>query len=102
MKKTIDKINYRIIYEGEPKELKSILECLVENFGNAFVGYIKKFSYDKKAISNSRERVYYNDKEIIYVPNVSHKKLIFPFMINESKEADKNFLEKNPSCRIET
>ncbi|MBS3085035.1 hypothetical protein J4411_03955 [Candidatus Pacearchaeota archaeon] len=100
MKKTIDKKAFQIIYTEKICELKSILECLVENFGKEFLYDIEEPSNEKKAISNSRERIYYDNKEVIYIPNIHNKKFFFPYIIKKSEEADLKFLDKNFGHKI--
>ncbi|MBU2612495.1 MAG: hypothetical protein KKB62_02120 [Nanoarchaeota archaeon] len=113
MKKLIDKKAFQIIYRGKAEELKSQLENLVslwnKNLRNAIAQDLDDFgkinSIQNKEVSDMYRRIYYSRERLIYRVNSSNQftqNIVFPFIINESKEADKNFLEKNPSCRIET
>jgi len=101
MKKFIDKKSYQIVYEGSHKELESILRCLVEKVQKKLISEFTSLSKETKQISlYPSQRINYNLEKIVYLPNTSNKKFIFPILIKNSETADVKFLEKNPLYKI--
>lgn len=106
MLKEIDDKNKRITYEGDLEELKLQLSFLFDELIPHWkisglekdVKNFEKISEDCNNYSDMYERIYYNNKRIIYMINSSNnfqKNVIFPVIKERCKKADKNFLAMN-------
>ncbi|HIH52033.1 MAG TPA: hypothetical protein HA284_00665 [Nanoarchaeota archaeon] len=103
MKKNINEKIYHIEYLGGLQELEHCLESLLNQWERGFSSEISEFTEFDKIISNSNERIYYNKRRILYLPNSYEglKKVIFDGMKKKSELADENFLKKNLQHKIE-
>lgn len=112
MKKTIDEKFCSVIYTGKIEELKSQLTYLVHEWGKEWVldmseeiKNLEKINGNNfNNISTMQERIYYGSLKIDYRVNSSNKetqKMIFPSIKKKCENADKSFLEKNPSYSLE-
>lgn len=89
-----------IKYAGEVDELKEILKQIVKiQFGEMdykmIEDEINKLEYitnPNKEFSSPRERVYYNNKRVIYRPNGSSKSIFEETIKPNSEKADRIFL----------
>ncbi|MCR4327573.1 MAG: hypothetical protein NUV46_03265 [Nanoarchaeota archaeon] len=111
MKKTIDEKNYFILYEGLVEEMKVHLENLIglwdKNLKEMIIEDLNCLenisSEENKEVSDMYRRIYYSKEKLMYRVNSSDKftqKFVFPLIVENSKKADKKFLEKNPDYKI--
>lgn len=101
MNKRIDKKFYQIVYQGKKEELTSILECLVKKIQKELLEDLDPVSIENNQISlYPSQRIYYSLEKIVYLPNTSNKKFMFPILLKNSLSADVEFLNKNPQYNL--